>query len=159
MSSVALKIMEKEQLEDLYDHWFDFDIWPAGKFFLENRTLEDIEQAHEDGVLSAFEVQTEDGAKLFAILINDDHPHVDLHSASGEEVTIEQGRSTLDALLTWANDNTEIKKLHKYLDAEPAPIHAQFAAWGFEQIDDEEAEDAGWQIFSIDRSLFSNSLS
>ena len=159
VGTVKLTPLGDEELEDLYDLWFDSDIWPAGEFFKTHKTLEDLEEALEKKDFAAFHADLDGGVRLFGVVVlTGDFPHVDVHASGDEELKPEQGAATLSAILKWAFKNTEHGSYYKYLDAEPGPIHEKFAEWGFAPVENEDALDLGWSLYAIEKDKFSGSL-
>jgi len=160
MAAMTLKAMTAEELEGMYDHFFDNEVWPGGTFFHSMvHSAEDLTGAMEEGVFHAFLSESGD---LYGILVThaDVPAHVDIiPQSTAEELTPEKGKPMLEALLAWGFENTSSDAFHKYLDHEAGPILEQFQAWGFSPIEsDERGDGEPWKVVAIEKGGFGGSL-
>ncbi len=160
MAATTLKAMAPEDLEGMYDHFFDNMVWPGGTFFHSMvHSAEDLAGAMEEGVFHAF--LSESGDLYGLIVTHADVPaHLDIIPLSTEEeLTPEKGKPMLEALLTWGFENTPSDSFHKYLDHDAGPILEKFQEWGFNAIESEEQGDGEpWQVLAIEKGAFSGNL-
>jgi hypothetical protein len=160
MAPTTLKTMTPKDLEGLYDHFFDTMVWPGGTFFHSMvHSAEDLAGAMKEGTFHAF--LSESGDLYGLIVTHDDVPaHLDIIPlSSDEELTPEQGKPMLEALLSWGFANTKSDAFHKYLDHDAGPVLDKFQEWGFQPIEsDERGDGEPWQVLAIQKDAFSGNL-
>ncbi len=161
MGATKLKAMSAEELEEMYDHFFENTLWPGGSFFHSMiHSAEDLASAMEEGVFHAF--RSESGDLFGLIVTHGDVPaHLDIIPVSTEEeLSPEKGKPMLEALLAWGFEHTESDTFHKYLDHEAGPVLEKFQEWGFSAVESDECGDGEpWLVYAMNKDAFTGQLS